>query len=111
VHPLAFFRGVYCANILRHFASISATLTLDTLTAIYQLRCVGFLPLSDGDSIIAQPLAPANGAPRDIIRDPLLRDNVHGQEILDIRMALAFAGFSHKSPRAISYVHADKAFN
>jgi hypothetical protein len=58
-----------------------------------------------------QPLAPANGAPPDATRDPLLRDKVHGQEILDVRKALAFAGFTHKSPRAISYVRADKAFN
>jgi protein-serine/threonine kinase len=58
-----------------------------------------------------QPLAPANGAPLDATRDPLLRDKVHGQEILDVRKALAFAGFTHKSPRAISYVRADKAFN
>jgi len=47
----------------------------------------------------------------DATRDPLLRDKVHGQEILDVRKALAFAGFTHKSPRAISYVRADKAFN
>ena len=70
------------------------------------------LTSSDGDStIVSQPLAPANGAPADATRDPLLRDKVHGQEILDVRKALAFAGFTHKSPRAISYVRADKAFN
>ena len=56
-----------------------------------------------------QPLAPANGAAPDATRDPLLRDKVHGQEILDVRKALAFAGFTHKSPRAISYVPTDKA--
>ena len=99
-------------DILRRFVPISATMrTLDSLTTIYQLRCVGLSPPSDGDSIIAQPLAPANGAPPDATRDPLLRDKVHGQEILDVRKALAFAGFTHKSPRAISYVRADKAFN
>lgn len=41
----------------------------------------------------------------------MLRDKVHGQEILEVRKALAFAGFTHKSPRVISYVRADKAFD
>lgn len=59
----------------------------------------------------SQPLAPANGAAADATRDPLLRDKVHGQEILEVRKALAFAGFTHKSPRVISYVRADKAFD
>jgi protein-serine/threonine kinase len=58
-----------------------------------------------------QPLAPANGAPADATRDPLLRDKVHGEEILNVRKALAFAGFTHKSPRVVSYVRADKAFD
>ncbi len=58
-----------------------------------------------------QPLEPANGAPADATRDPLLRHETHGQEIMDVRKALAFAGFTHKSPRAISYVRADKAFD
>lgn len=40
----------------------------------------------------------------------MLRDKIHGAEILDVRKALAFAGFTHKSPRAVSYVRADKAF-
>jgi protein-serine/threonine kinase len=40
----------------------------------------------------------------------MLRDKVHGEEILNVRKALAFAGFTHKSPRAISYVRADRAF-
>ncbi|TFK68671.1 kinase-like protein [Pluteus cervinus] len=57
-----------------------------------------------------EPLAPANGAPADATRDPLLRDKVHGAEIMDVRKALAFAGFTHKSPRVISYVRADKVF-
>lgn len=60
---------------------------------------------------LLQPLAPANGAPADATRDPMLRDKVHGEEILHVRKALAFAGFTHKSPRAISYVRADKAFD
>ncbi|KAI0785612.1 kinase-like protein [Abortiporus biennis] len=63
------------------------------------------------DDIPAEPLAPANGAPADATRDPLLRDKVHGDELLEVRKALAFAGFTHKSPRAVSYVRADKAFD
>ncbi|KAN0130832.1 kinase-like protein [Lactarius tabidus] len=70
-----------------------------------------FRPRHFDDDIPAEPLAPANGAPPDATRDPLLRDKVHGQEILDVRKALAFAGFTYKSPLAISYVRADKAFN
>jgi len=58
-----------------------------------------------------QPLAPANGAPPDATRDPLLRHKVHGAEIMDVRKALAFAGFTHKSPRAIEYLRADRAFD
>jgi protein-serine/threonine kinase len=58
-----------------------------------------------------QPLAPANGAAAEATRDPMLRDKVHGAEIMDVRKALAFAGFTHKSPRVISYVRADKAFD
>jgi protein-serine/threonine kinase len=41
----------------------------------------------------------------------MLRHKTHGAEILDVRKALAFAGFTHKSPRAITYVRADKAFD
>ncbi|KAH7909038.1 kinase-like domain-containing protein [Hygrophoropsis aurantiaca] len=63
------------------------------------------------DDIPPEPLAPANGAPADATKDPLLRDRVHGEEILNVRKALAFAGFTHKSPRAISYVRADRAFD
>ena len=55
-------------------------------------------------------MAAANGAPADATKDPLLRDKVHGEDILNVRKALAFAGFTHKSPRAITYVRADKAF-
>ena len=61
-------------------------------------------------SSFTQPLAPANGAPPDATKDPLLRDKVHGAEILNVRKALAFAGFTHKSPRAITYLRADHAF-
>ncbi|EJD52588.1 kinase-like protein [Auricularia subglabra TFB-10046 SS5] len=58
-----------------------------------------------------EPLAPANGAPADATRDPLLKDKVHGQYVLEVRKALAFAGFTHKSPRVISYTRADRALN
>lgn len=58
-----------------------------------------------------EPLAPANGAPADATRDPMLRDELHGAEILDVRKALAFAGFTHKSPRMLNYLRADKAFD
>lgn len=60
--------------------------------------------------IPAEPLAPANGAGAEATRDPLLRDKVHGAEIMNVRKALAFAGFTHKSPRAIEYLRADSAF-
>ena len=56
-------------------------------------------------------MAPANGAPADATRDPLLRSKTHGEEILNVRKALAFAGFTHKSPRVVGYVRADKAFD
>ena len=56
-------------------------------------------------------MAPANGAPADATKDPLLRDKVHGEQILNMRKALAFAGFTHKSPRVVTYVRADRAFD
>jgi protein-serine/threonine kinase len=59
---------------------------------------------------VFQPLAPANGAPPDATRDLMLKDKVHGQEILEVRKALAFAGFTHKSPRAVEYVRVDDEF-
>jgi len=58
-----------------------------------------------------EPLAPANGVPANATKDPLLRDEIHGEEILNVRKALAFAGFTHKSPRSISYARADQAFD
>ncbi|KAF8605569.1 kinase-like protein [Ceratobasidium sp. AG-I] len=57
--------------------------------------------------IVPDPLAPANGAAPDATRDPMLRDKVHGARILETRKALAFAGFTHKSPRKISYSRVD----
>ncbi|TFK44419.1 kinase-like domain-containing protein [Crucibulum laeve] len=61
--------------------------------------------------IPAEPLAPANGAPADATRDPLLRNKLHGAEVMDVRKALAFAGFTHKSPRVVEYLRADMAFD
>jgi protein-serine/threonine kinase len=61
--------------------------------------------------VLLQPLAPANGAPADATRDPLLRDKVHGKTVLEVRKAYAFAGFTHKAPRAVTYVRADRAFD
>ncbi|KIO09885.1 hypothetical protein M404DRAFT_131052 [Pisolithus tinctorius Marx 270] len=57
-----------------------------------------------------EPLAPANGVLADATKDPLLRDRIHGEEILNVRKALAFAGFTHRSPRAFTYTRADRAF-
>ena len=62
------------------------------------------------NSPMFQPLAPANGAP-DATRDPLLEHKIHGAEIMDVRKALAFAGFTHKSPRAVEYMSADGVFD
>ena len=58
-----------------------------------------------------KPLAPANGAPADATKDPMLKDKVYGKEILEVRKALAFAGFTHKSPRPVTYARIDKAWN
>ncbi|KAJ6625905.1 kinase-like domain-containing protein [Mycena sp. CBHHK59/15] len=96
-HP--FFRGIDWRNIHRYPAPYHPELRAPEDTRHF-----------DPD-IPAEPLAPANGAPADATRDPLLRHEVHGAEIMDVRKALAFAGFTHKSPRVISYVRADKAFD
>ncbi|KAJ7268804.1 kinase-like domain-containing protein [Mycena haematopus] len=96
-HP--FFRGIDWLNIHRYPAPYHPELRAPEDTRHF-----------DPD-IPAEPLAPANGAPADATRDPLLRHEVHGAEIMDVRKALAFAGFTHKSPRVISYVRADKAFD
>ncbi|KAG5638870.1 hypothetical protein H0H81_009173 [Sphagnurus paluster] len=96
-HP--FFRGIDWLNIHRYPAPYRPELHHPEDTRHF-----------DSD-IPPEPLAPANGAPADATRDPMLRDKVHGAEILNSRKALAFAGFTHKSPRAISYLRADKAFD
>lgn len=49
--------------------------------------------------------------PVNVTKDPLLRDEIHGEEILNVRKALAFVGFTHKRPRAINYTRADRAFD
>jgi hypothetical protein len=41
----------------------------------------------------------------------MLKDKVYGKEILEVRKALAFAGFTHKSPRLVTYARIDKVWN
>jgi protein-serine/threonine kinase len=41
----------------------------------------------------------------------MLRDETHGADILNVRKALAFAGFTHRSPRTMDYIRADKTFD
>ncbi|KIL65992.1 hypothetical protein M378DRAFT_23793 [Amanita muscaria Koide BX008] len=96
-HP--WFRGIDWANIHRYPAPYRPELRSPEDTRHF-----------DSD-IPPEPLAPANGVPADATRDPVLRDKVHGEEILNVRKAYAFAGFTHKSPRAITYLCADKVFN
>ncbi|KAF8160836.1 kinase-like protein [Crassisporium funariophilum] len=96
-HP--FFNGIDWQNIHRYPAPYRPELRSPEDTRHF-----------DSD-IPPEPLAPANGAPADATRDPLLRHKVHGAEIMDVRKALAFAGFTHKSPRAIEYMRADRAFD
>ncbi|KDQ21430.1 hypothetical protein BOTBODRAFT_25873 [Botryobasidium botryosum FD-172 SS1] len=60
--------------------------------------------------IPAEPLAPANGAAADATRDPMLLHEVHGAEILSLRKATAFAGFTHKSPRAMAYTRIESLY-
>ncbi|KAG2146052.1 kinase-like domain-containing protein [Suillus bovinus] len=95
----SWFRGIDWGNIHRHPAPYRPDLQSPEDTQHF-----------DSD-IPPVPLAPANGAPADVTKDPLLRDRIHGEEILSVRKALAFAGFTHKSPRAISYARADRAFD
>ncbi|OAX41063.1 kinase-like protein [Rhizopogon vinicolor AM-OR11-026] len=96
-HP--WFRGIDWENIHRYPAPYRPELQNPEDTRHF-----------DSD-IPPEPLAPANGAPPEATKDPLLRDKIHGEEILNVRKALAFAGFTHKSPRAISYARADRAFD
>jgi len=96
-HP--WFKGIDWGNIHRCPAPYRPELTNPADTRHF-----------DSD-IPPEPLAPANGVPANATKDPLLRDVVHGEEILNVRKALAFAGFTHKSPRAINYTRADRAFH
>ncbi|GLB37641.1 putative kinase-like protein [Lyophyllum shimeji] len=96
-HP--WFKGIDWLNIHRYSAPYRPELSNPEDTRHFD------------DDIPPEPLAPANGAPTDATRDPMLRDKIHGAEILDSRKALAFAGFTHKSPRAITYLRADRAFD
>lgn len=95
-HP--WFRGIDWENIHRYPAPFCPELRNPEDTRHFD------------DDIPAEPLAPANGAPVDATKDPLLRDKKHGTDILNMRKALAFAGFTHKSPRAVTYLRADAAF-
>ncbi|EAU91501.2 AGC/NDR protein kinase [Coprinopsis cinerea okayama7 len=96
-HP--WFKGIDWDNIHKYPAPYRPELTSPDDTRHF-----------DSD-IPPEPLAPANGAPPDATRDPMLKDKVHGEDILNVRKALAFAGFTHKSPRAIEYVRVDRAFD
>jgi len=106
-------------NRLAEYPQISCTLQAgsseprgySTFRLRYSTRgvCYPITPSFD-DVDLFQPLAPANGAPPDATKDPLLKHKIHGAEILDVRKALAFAGFTHKSPRTIEYTRAEKAF-
>ena len=104
--------GTTCICILRRTALSYATRRIHvTLMMTSQPRYAAKLPKRRvllANPVKPKPLAPANGAPADATRDPLLRDKVHGQHILEVRKALAFAGFTHKSPRVISYERADR---
>jgi protein-serine/threonine kinase len=98
VHP--FFRGIDWAIIHRYAAPFCPELHNPEDTAFQRQhisRGYRFFHLPSGNSIVVQPLAPANGAPPDATRDPLLCDKVHEQEVLGVRKARTFAGFTHKS--------------
>ncbi|ORX41239.1 kinase-like domain-containing protein [Kockovaella imperatae] len=61
------------------------------------------------ENIPAEPLAPAHGG-ADNIKDPFLRDKLHGAQLLEIRKDLAFKGWTFKSPHLIPrYGHAGNA--
>lgn len=109
----------------RHSVPISATpLIQSTLMMIFQLRSViiaapilsnpylcslnkQYLPAISHCHCSTQTLPPANGGPPDATKDPLLKDILMGDKILDSRKQYAFVGFTHKSPRAITYPRVD----
>jgi len=63
------------------------------------------------DDIPAETLPAANGGPPDATKDPLLKDILVGDKIMDSRKQYAFVGFTHKSPRAITYPRVDTLMN
>jgi len=93
-HP--WFRGIDWDNIHRQEPPFKPDLQSPTDTKHFD------------QDIPAEPLAPANGAPADATKDLMLKDKVHGAEILEVRKALAFAGFTHKSPRPITFTRVDR---
>ena len=113
MHP--WFRGIDWENIHKYPAPYHPDLNNPEDTRHFEddipAEVCSFPRYLSSPLIFPQPLAPANGAPADATRDPILRDKVHGEEILKVRKALAFAGFTHKSPRVVSYVRVDKAFD
>lgn len=97
---------------IRRIPNISIRIFLQRYepTAFYTFVLVRLLTFTLLPSF-QQPLAPANGAAADATRDPLLKDKVHGVDILELRKATAFAGFTHKSPRPITYARLDKVLD
>ncbi|KAG9005549.1 hypothetical protein FRB90_010337 [Tulasnella sp. 427] len=95
-HP--WFRGIDWTNIHRQAAPYKPNLSNPEDTRHFD------------DDIPAEPLAPANGAAPDATRDPLLKDKVHGDHIMSVRKALAFQGFTHRSPRKMDYTRIDTLY-
>ncbi|KAG8925338.1 hypothetical protein FRC00_004085 [Tulasnella sp. 408] len=95
-HP--WFRGIDWAHIHRQAAPFKPNLSTPDDTRHFD------------DDIPPEPLAPANGAAPDATRDPLLKDKVHGDHILNVRKALAFQGFTHRSPRKMDYARIDTLY-
>lgn len=95
-HP--WFRGIDWTNIHRQPAPYKPNLSTPEDTRHFD------------DDIPPEPLAPANGAAPDATRDPLLKDKVYGDHILNVRKALAFQGFTHRSPRKMDYARIDTLY-
>ncbi|KAG8933361.1 hypothetical protein FRC01_009686 [Tulasnella sp. 417] len=95
-HP--WFRGIDWTNIHRQAAPFKPNLSTPEDTRHFD------------DDIPPEPLAPANGAAPDATRDPLLKDKVYGDHILNVRKALAFQGFTHRSPRKMDYARIDTLY-
>ncbi|KAF8475329.1 hypothetical protein DFH94DRAFT_120335 [Russula ochroleuca] len=90
---------IFCAHLFFRHSSV------ELADPVYHRQSVGYSEncgvrdemVRDNDEYTSREYPP------DTIRDSLLCDKVHGQEILDVRKALAFVGFTHKSQRAICY--------